>query len=80
MLLTGEVYAGLGGDYNRKRDPERITKRITKRLIAQLEVLGQQVILEELPQAADPTATALGRGIFGQRTKASNPVLRVLWR
>jgi transposase len=48
MLSTGELYVDLGGDYFRKRDPERITKR----LIAQLESLGHKVILEELPQAA----------------------------
>jgi transposase len=48
MLSTGELYVDLGGDYFRKRDPERITKR----LVAQLEALGHQVILEELPQAA----------------------------
>jgi transposase len=48
MLSTGELYSDLGGDYFRKRDPERITKR----LIAQLESLGHKVILEELPQAA----------------------------
>src|SRR5271167_2615385 len=48
MLSTGEVYTDLGGDYFRKRDPERITKR----LIAQLESLGHHVILEELPEAA----------------------------
>jgi transposase len=48
MLSTGELYNDLGGDYFRKRDPERITKR----LIAQLESLGHHVILEELPQAA----------------------------
>ena len=48
MLSTGELYSDLGGDYFRKRDPERTTKR----LIAQLEALGHQVILEELPQAA----------------------------
>ena len=48
MLSTGELYNDLGGDYFRKRDPERITKR----LIAQLESLGHKVILEELPQAA----------------------------
>jgi transposase len=48
MLSTGELYNDLGGDYYRKRDPERITKR----LIAQLESLGHKVILEELPQAA----------------------------
>jgi hypothetical protein len=34
----------LGGDYFRKRDPERTTKR----LIAQLEALGHQVTLKEV--------------------------------
>src|SRR5664280_1213807 len=48
MLSTGELYVDLGGDYFRKRDPERITKR----LIAQLQALGHHVTLEELPQAA----------------------------
>jgi len=48
MLTTGELYADLRGDYFRKRDPERLTKR----LITQLESLGHNVILEELPQAA----------------------------
>jgi transposase len=48
MLSTGELYVDLGGDYFRKRDPERITKR----LVALLETLGHKVILEELPQAA----------------------------
>jgi transposase len=48
MLSTGELYNDLGGDYYRKRDPERLTKR----LIAQLESLGHKVTLEELPQAA----------------------------
>jgi transposase len=48
MLSTGEVYHDLGGDYFRKRDPQRTTKR----LIAQLESLGHKVVLEELPQAA----------------------------
>ena len=48
MITTGELYTDLGGDYFRKRDPERLTKR----LIAQLESLGHHVILEELPQAA----------------------------
>ncbi len=48
MLSTGELYVDLGGDYFRKRDPERVTKR----LIAQLESLGHKVILEELSQAA----------------------------
>jgi len=48
MLSTGQLYTDLGGDYFRKRDPERITKR----LIAQLESLGHKVTLEALPQAA----------------------------
>jgi transposase len=48
MLKDGELYNDLGGDYFRKRDPERQTKR----LIAQLERLGHKVTLEELPQAA----------------------------
>ncbi len=48
MLSTGELYVDLGGDYFRKRDPEPLTKR----LVAQLEALGHQVILEELSQAA----------------------------
>jgi transposase len=42
MLTTGELYTDLGGDYFRKRDPERLTKR----LIAQLEALGHHVTLE----------------------------------
>ncbi len=42
MLSTGELYNDLGGDYYRKRDPERITKR----LIAQLQALGHHVTLE----------------------------------
>jgi transposase len=48
MLSTGELYRDLGGDYFRKRDPERQTKR----LIAQLERLGHKVTLEALPKAA----------------------------
>jgi len=43
MLSTGELYNDLGGDYFRKRDPERTTKR----LIAQLERLGHRVTLQE---------------------------------
>jgi transposase len=48
MLSTGELYRDLGGDYFRKRDPERQTRR----LVAQLERLGHKVSLETLPQAA----------------------------
>jgi len=43
MLTTGELYRDLGGDYFRRRDPERQTRR----LVAQLEALGHTVILEE---------------------------------
>lgn len=42
MLSTGELYRELGGDFFRKRDPERIAKR----LVAQLEELGHSVTLE----------------------------------
>lgn len=48
MLTTGELYRDLGGDYFRKRDPERQTKR----LVAQLERLGHKVTLEALAKAA----------------------------
>jgi transposase len=43
MLATGEFYRDLGGDYFRKRDPERTTKR----LVAQLQALGHTVTLQE---------------------------------
>jgi transposase len=43
MLTTGELYRDLGGDYFRRRDPERQTKR----LVAQLERLGHTVTLEK---------------------------------
>jgi transposase len=43
MLTTGELYHDLGGDYFRRRDPERQTRR----LIAQLEALGHTVTLEK---------------------------------
>lgn len=42
MFSTGEVYRELGGDYYRSRDPERHIRR----LVAQLERLGQHVTLE----------------------------------
>jgi transposase len=50
MFTTGETYRDPGGDYYRKRDPERQTRR----LVAQLEDLGHKVTLETLPQAARP--------------------------
>jgi hypothetical protein len=43
MLSTGELYCDLGGDHFRKRDPERVTKR----LASQLEAVGHRVALEE---------------------------------
>ena len=39
IFTTGETYRDLGGDYFRKRDPERATRR----LIAQLQALGHKV-------------------------------------
>ena len=48
MLSTGELYRDLGGDYFRKSDPERQTKR----LVAELERLGHKVTLEALAEAA----------------------------
>jgi transposase len=48
LLSTGELYRDLGGDYFRKRDPERQTKR----LVAQLERLGHKVALQALPEVA----------------------------
>jgi transposase len=46
MFTTGETYRDLGGDYYRRRDPERQIRR----LVDQLERLGQDVTLE--PAAA----------------------------
>jgi transposase len=43
MLATGELYDDLGGDYFRKRNPQRQTRR----LVAQLEALGHTVTLQE---------------------------------
>jgi transposase len=43
MLQTGELYKDLGGEYFRRRDPERQTRR----LVAQLEALGHTVTLQE---------------------------------
>jgi len=43
MLTTGELYREAGGDYFRRQDPERTTRR----LIAQLERLGHHVTLED---------------------------------
>ena len=44
MFTTGETYRDLGGDYYQRRDPERQIRR----LIAQLERLGQHVTLETI--------------------------------
>ena len=48
MFTNGETYRELGGDYYQRRDPERLTKR----LVARLQSLGHNVILEALPQTA----------------------------
>jgi transposase len=45
MFTNGEVYRDLGGDYYQRRDPTRQIKR----LVAQLERLGQNVTLQEAP-------------------------------
>jgi hypothetical protein len=42
MLSSGELYNGAGGDYFQRRDPSRQIKR----LVAQVERLGQHVPLE----------------------------------
>jgi transposase len=43
MLATGELYNDLGGDYFRKRNPERQTRR----LVTQLEALGHTITLQQ---------------------------------
>ena len=43
MFTTGETYRDLGGDYYQRRDPERHIRR----LVAQLEHLGQTVTLQQ---------------------------------
>jgi hypothetical protein len=60
MLSTGELYNDLGGDYFRKRDPERITKR----LIAQLQALGHHVTLERYPRPPEPNRAQARRVYF----------------
>ncbi len=47
MLTTGELYTDLGGDYFRKRDPERTAKRLT----TELEALGHTVTLQQAAAA-----------------------------
>jgi transposase len=42
MFTTGQVYTDLGGDYYQRRDPQRQIRR----LVQQLEHLGQHVTLE----------------------------------
>ena len=44
MLTTGELYRDAGGDFYQRQNPERQIKR----LVAQLERLGQRVTLAEL--------------------------------
>jgi transposase len=43
MLSTGEIYYDLGGDYYSRRNPERQIRR----LVAQLERLGQNVTIQQ---------------------------------
>lgn len=44
MLSTGEAYRELGPDYYQRRDPQAAVRR----LVRQLEALGQQVSLQPL--------------------------------
>jgi transposase len=48
MQRTGTDYADLGGDYFERRDTDRLTRRLVRRL----ESLGLKVTLEPAPQAA----------------------------
>jgi len=48
MQRTGTDYADLGGDYFERRDKDRLTRRLVRRL----ESLGLKVTLEPAPQAA----------------------------
>lgn len=48
MQRTGTDYADLGGDYFERRDTDRLTRRLVRRL----ESLGLKVTLEPTPQAA----------------------------
>jgi transposase len=48
MQRTGADYADLGGDYFERRDTDRLTRRLVRRL----ESLGLKVTLEPAPQAA----------------------------
>jgi transposase len=42
MLTTGELYRDLGADYFARRHPERITRRLVRRL----EALGHTITLQ----------------------------------
>jgi hypothetical protein len=48
MQRTGTDYTDLGGDYFERRDADRLTRRLVRRL----ESLGLKVTLEPSPQAA----------------------------
>ena len=41
MLKTGELYRDLGSDYFTRQDPDRVTRRLVRRL----EALGHTVTL-----------------------------------
>ena len=45
MFTTGETYRDLGGDYYQRRDPERHTRQLVKKL----EALGHTVALQPNP-------------------------------
>jgi transposase len=45
MLTTGQTYTDLGGDYYDRRDPDRLTRR----LVARLQALGNTVTITPHP-------------------------------
>jgi hypothetical protein len=51
MLSNGEIYRELGGDYFIRQNPDRATRR----LVRQLEALGQQVTLTPQKPQPDPS-------------------------
>ena len=45
MFTTGQTYTDLGGDYYDRRDPDRLTRR----LVARLQALGNTVTITPGP-------------------------------
>lgn len=45
MFATGQLYSDLGGDYFDRRDPQRLTRR----LVARLQTLGNTVTITPNP-------------------------------